>query len=102
MISATYINPVRRSNIGPNGRGISRYSGVMILAVLALLYIAQASQTSTKSVTVQSLRQEEAQLTNDVDQLKLESARAQTLDMISAQASPMGLVPVDSVEYLNK
>ncbi len=101
MVSASpsYINT--RPHLPKTG-GVSRFVGLIVLAVLALLYIAQASQVSTKSVEVQNLRQKTASLTTDVDQLQLESARAQTLDMISTQASPLGLQPVDSVEYLNR
>ncbi len=101
MVSASpsYLNA--RPHMPKTG-GVSRYVGIIVLAVLALLYIAQASQVSTKSVDVQNLRQKTATLTNDVDQLQLESARAQTLDMISTEASPLGLQAVDSVEYLNQ
>lgn len=97
--SSSYMN-IRSQ--APKVTGLSRFIGMIVLAVLALLYVAQASQVSTKSVEIQNLRQKAVALSNDVDQLQLESARAQTLDMISTQASPLGLVPVDSVEYLNQ
>ena len=100
-VSQVYAHPVRRSGLAkPNG--VSRYYGIIVLALLAMLYIAQATQTSTKSVEVQGLHEKIGDLTNSVDQLQLESARAQTLDMISTEASPLALQPVDSVEYLNK
>lgn len=97
--STGYLKSIRPS-LTKAGAGSSRYVGFIILALLALLYIAQASQAATKKVEVQNLRQKADSLANDVDQLKLESDRAQTLDMISTQASSLGLVPVDSVEYL--
>lgn len=104
MVSATgvYISNQRRSPGGGVKTGMSRYAGVIVLSILALLYIAQASQVSTKSVQAQVLRQEAATLSNDIEQLELESARAQTLDMISTEASPLGLQPIDGVEYLNR
>lgn len=80
----------------------ARWIGFAILAILALLYIAQASEAATKTVQVQTLRQQADSLQNDVDQLKLEQDRAKTLDMIASQASPLALEPIDGVEYLHR
>lgn len=92
---------VRRSPALRVGLLSSRIVGFAVLAIFALLYIAQASAAATATVQVQDLRGQAAQISNDVEQLQLESTRAQTLDMISTQATPLGLVPVESAEYLS-
>ncbi len=80
----------------------ARFVGLLILAVLALLYIAQSSQGATKRIEVQSLRTKADELVTDEGQLKLEVQRLQSLDSVSQAAGQLNLEPVNEVEYLKK
>lgn len=102
MVPAIQANGFYASKKPKGGILSSRIVGFIILAVLALMYIAQASQASTKNIDVQTLRLHADSLQAEVDQLKIEGDRAQTLEMISTQSSPLGLESVTEAEYLKK
>ena len=109
MIPVTYrhnvnLRPSRSTASGLKlGASLSfRFIGFVLLALLALLYIAQSSQGATKRVELQSLHTQTDELVNQQDQLRLEALRLQSLDAISQSASTLGLESVSGVEHLTK
>ncbi|HEY1074504.1 MAG TPA: hypothetical protein VGE59_02275 [Patescibacteria group bacterium] len=108
MIPVTYGATTVNSRINRPGRAAARIGffsvrmiGFLMLAILALLYIAQSSQATTKRLDVQSTRQQADLLTTEEDQLRLEAKRLQSLDTISQSATTLQLEPVQSVEFLS-
>jgi hypothetical protein len=79
-----------------------RLVGFAILAVLALLYIAQSSQGATKRIEVQSLRSTADELVHEQDQLQLEALRLQSLDTISQSVTDLQLEPATNSEFLGQ
>lgn len=79
-----------------------RMIGFLVLAILALMYVAQSSQGATKRIQVQSLRAQADTLVTEEDQLRLEAKRLQSLDTISQSVDQMQLEPVQSVEFLSQ
>jgi cell division protein FtsL len=75
-----------------------RFIAIVVLALLALLYIAQASQGATKRVTAQDLSAKVDDLTQEQNQLQFEALRLQSFDTIAKDAPTLGLQPVTSVE----
>ncbi len=84
--------------LGNLGFITSRLAGFVLLASLALLYIAQSSQGAAKRIEVQSLRTQAENLVTQEDQLRLEALRLQSLDTISQAIDPLGLQAVTDVE----
>lgn len=82
------------------GLASTRMVGFIILAILALLYIAQSSQGATKRIEVQSLRANAEELSVENEQLRLEALRLQSLDTISQSSDALQLEPVRDVEQL--
>lgn len=108
MIPVTYGSRSVNSRINRPGRAVAtvgffsvRMIGFLMLAILALLYIAQSSQATTKRLEVQSTRQQADLFATEEDQLRLEAKRLQSLDTISQAASGLGLEPVLSTEFIS-
>lgn len=81
----------------PSGRLLS----IVFLALVALLYIAQSTQGSTKQLDVQQFQSQADQLASQQGQLQLEATRLQSLKVVGADTASMNLEPVTNVEYLS-
>lgn len=98
----TYANTPQPSVFWRLGAFSTRFLGLLILAFVALLYIAQSSQGATKRIEQQTLRSKVDTLVQEQDQLRLDLVRQQaTLDSISQSTTDMELEPVNSVEFLS-
>lgn len=106
MVPAAYSTTIGPRSIRKGGGIVrdgflsSRMIGFILLALLALLYIAQSSQGATKEIKVQSLRSQIETIEQDNKQLELEAARAQALSTVEKSVPDAGLESVQSVEYL--
>lgn len=78
----------------------ARMIGMLLLALFALLYIAQSSQGATKRIAVQQYRSQADELNYEEDQLRIEANRLQSLDTITQAAPTLGLEPVTDVEHI--
>ncbi len=94
VTSATHFpSRSRQSNkIARFGFLTSRFMGIILLAILALLYIAQSSQGATKSIQYHELTDQEKQLQNNIQDLDLLRKRDMTLQSLQDQ---VGKLPAD-------
>lgn len=89
----------RRFRIGP---AIGRVLAGGVLAVLALLALAQSTGREKTVYEATGLREQEGSVTQEVNDLKLLEARAKTLERIAQSQVKNDMVPVgDDVEYLD-
>jgi cell division protein FtsL len=102
MVPVSYTSHIptrnRKSSAVKLGAFSGRFIAIFVLAVLALLYIAQASQGATKRVTAQELNTKVDDLTQEQNQLQFEALRLQSFDTIAKDAPTLGLTPVTTVE----
>ena len=79
-------------------RALGPVSNTIILIVLALvlglLYLTQVTKTNAYGYQINSLRQEQARLTAEHDDLAVASARLQSVDRIQASDEARGLVSI--------
>lgn len=78
----------------------ARMIGFILLALLALLYIAQTSRGASTRITEQSLKAQADQLTYEQKQLLLDANRLRSLDTLRQSAPATELEPVTTIEYL--
>lgn len=70
----------REIKIGPVSLKVLTISA---LASLMLFYLAQSTQSATKSYEIQALQREKQEITEDVERLELEAVRLQSLRTIT-------------------
>ncbi len=106
MIPATYSpslvahQPRSKRVLARAGFLSARFVGILLLAVFALLYVAQESQGATRNVEAQSYKSEVNTLIEKQQQLEIDALRLKSIDGLSQSAPQLGLEPVESVEYL--
>ena len=89
----------RRFRIGST---VGRVIGFSVLALLAIVSLAQATGRETAVYQSTSLREEQGSLEQEISELKLLEARAKTLERISQSEVKNDLGPIgDDVEYLD-
>ncbi len=69
-----------------------KFVTIALLAVAALFYLAQSSRATAQKYNVSNLQNEVQQNQNDVDQLKVEAARLQSLNAIKEAAASQNMV----------
>jgi len=91
----------RKLGFGPNA---ARYFGIGILAIIALVMLTQSSTGATSAYTQNDLTKQISQVGGDVDSLKLEAKRAQSLQSAQTSAAAQTMVPVQGqdVQYVEK
>lgn len=89
----------RKIKLGPTA---AKVIGIGILAVLAILMIGSSGKSSTGLYDQKTTRDAVSQTNQDIDNLKLQAKRAQSLQ--EAQTSPIKdqMVPDDTVQYIEK
>jgi cell division protein FtsL len=108
MIPVSYVNHMSTQSQRPSRKLVrlslvsSRLIGFLILAILALFYIAQSTGATTKRVEVQSLRSQADTMETEQADLELNITRMKALDTITQSAGQLGLEPVTSVEHLSQ
>lgn len=86
--TVTRRKPVRRQTVRTVGRRVSfgpttaKYLGLAVLAVLAIVMISQSSSNATTAYKQNEVRREVSQTQQDIDRLKLEAKRAESLQSI--------------------
>lgn len=79
-------------------RTLGPISNTIILIVLAcllgLLYLTQVTKTNAYGYQINSLQQQQSQLTTQYDNLQVSSARLQSLSRVQASAQAKNLVAV--------
>jgi cell division protein FtsL len=86
----------RRHSIGrvmSLGPSTAKIIGVVLLAMVALFYLAQTTQGATRSYTVQDLETKKQEIQAAKDDLQLEAVRLNSLQTIKTKAEEMGLEP---------
>ena len=78
--------------MGPVGLSIC---SVLLISLMAVLYLSQLGQAVTANQEIQSLRQQQATLERQDQDLAQQIALEQSPVYIAARASAMGLVPAD-------
>jgi len=78
--------------IGPVGLSIC---SVLLISLMAVLYLSQSSQAVTANQEIQSLRQQQASLQRDDQDLVSRIAQEQSPSYIMVRAKAMGLIPAD-------
>lgn len=74
--------------IGPTSL---KFITVVLLAALALFYLAQSSQSATRAYRINDLRSRAESLRSDNEQLKLDAVRLQSLQTIQDAAGKLKL-----------
>lgn len=105
MIPATYPNHFQSRTRSGNrlfraGMFSSRMISIVLLALLALLYIAQSTQGATNEVKYQRLRSQADATAQQNDQLELDAERLQSLSNLDKSAPALGLEPATVETYL--
>jgi hypothetical protein len=97
---ATTIRPTQQKmTLGPT---TAKYLGLTALAVLAMVMLSQANGSSTAGYTQAELRKEIGQVNQDIERLKLEAKRAQSVQEIEKSVVRKDLAQPKQVEYIEK
>lgn len=68
-----------------------RFMTLIMLAVVALFYLAQSTQSATKKYTVRGLDNEKQELTKEKDRLQIEATRLKSLQQIQSGVDKLEL-----------
>lgn len=68
-----------------------RFMTLIMLAVVALFYLAQSTQSATKSYQVRELELQKTDLGKQKDQLDIEAARLKSIQSIQSNLDKTGL-----------
>lgn len=83
--------------MGPVGLSIC---SVLLISLMAVLYLSQLGQAVTANQQIQNLRQQQATLQREDQDLALLIAQEQSPPYIIVRAKAMGLVPADPKSVL--
>lgn len=87
----------REIKIGPLSL---QFITVIILAALALLYLAQSTQSASKNYKVRELEDKKIILQEENERLEIESTRLKSLNEIKNKTQDMQLQENNTVNYL--
>jgi len=96
---ATVRTAPRTFGFGPN---TARYFGLGVLAIIAIVVVTNSSTRATSAYQQNALNQQVGQVNGDIDALKLEAKRAQSLQNIQNTPAKADMQPVDNVTYVEK
>ncbi len=68
---------------------------IIVLAAMALLYLAQSTQSATKNYKLQEVRDQKAQIESETERLEVEATRLKSLSEIEKNAENLDLVSAD-------
>lgn len=77
-----------------------QFISVIILAALALLYLAQSTQSASKNYKVHELENKKIQLEQNNERLEVESTRLKSLNEVKNKAEEMKLEDANKINYL--
>ena len=87
----------RRVRFGPTA---AKYIGLAALAILAVVMLTQSSTSSTNAYKQNELRSQVSNVEQDIDRLKLEAKRAQSIQSIQQTTVKDQMEQVNRTEYL--
>lgn len=64
---------------------------IIILAAIALFYLAQSTQGATENYKLQQLRDQKEKLQTETERLEVESARIKSINEIKKSADSLGM-----------
>ena len=76
-----------------------KFITIAILAVLSLLYLAQANRSATKGYSLKALEEEKTKIEAQNERLEVEAARQKSLKEIESKTKDLGMMPVDQVNF---
>lgn len=89
----------RRVRLGPT---TAKYIGLLVLAILAIIMLTQSSTSSTNAYKQNELRKQISQVDQDIERLKLEAKRAQSIQNIQQTPVKQKMEPVKRVDFVEK
>lgn len=84
------------------GPTAAKYFGLGILAVIALVMLTQQSTRATSAYKENDLRKSVSQVQGDVESLKMEARRAQSLQSLQDSAQAKAMQPMGEPTYIEK
>lgn len=78
----------------------SRVIAVLIITVLALLYLAQSQNGATKGYEIRDLKEEEATIEEQNQELNIRASRLRAIRNIQNGLEKLDLVPSEGYTYL--
>ena len=75
-------------------------AGLVLVAIVAVLYIVQVNRTVTHGYAIRELESEIHELTLDNQQLEVDARAAQSLDRVTRSVKMLGLVEAGTPRYL--
>ena len=100
--------PVRRKTVRTVQRGVkfgpttAKYFGLAVLGILAIVMLTQSSTNATNAYKQNEIKKEISHIDQDVERLKLEAKRAESLQTIQQSALKDQMEPVKQVEPVEK
>ncbi|MFA6423360.1 MAG: hypothetical protein WCW17_02815 [Patescibacteria group bacterium] len=88
----------RGITLGPTA---TKFITVILIAVAALFYLVQQTQSATKNYQLQEKKIEKEALLKESERLKVEAIRLQSLDNTTKGAENLGLEQTNSVNYFD-
>jgi hypothetical protein len=89
----------RRVKFGPT---TAKYFGLAILAVLAVIMLSQGGAHNVAAYKITDVRQQSSQVTQDIDRLKLEATRLQSVQAIQSTSAKDTMEAVTSVTHIEQ
>lgn len=89
----------RRVRFGPT---TAKFLGLAVLAVLAVVMVTQSSSNATTAYKQNDVQKEVSHVEQDIDRLKLEARRAQSLQSIQQTPIKDSMQPSTDVGYVEK
>lgn len=72
---------------------------ISLLCILSLFYLIQSNQAATKGYEIRKLEEQQTQLLEETEKLKLQSAQLQSLKAIEGGTEELRMVPTKKVNY---
>ena len=85
--------------IGPTA---IKFITLSIFAILALVYLTQATQGANRSIKVRDVSDKKAEIQLKQERLEVEKVRLQSLQQIDQSIQKPSMEPVSKVEHLNE
>lgn len=89
----------RKVTLGPTA---AKILGVGVLAVLAVLMLSSSGKSNTSLYDQNQARKDLGQVNQDIERLKLEAKRAQSLQEIQNTPVKEQMVPAENVEFIER
>ena len=96
---------VRKRTINPEiklGPLSLKFATIVLLAVAALFYLAQSTQSSAQKYELMQLNVSKNQLETQTKELEVEAARLKSLNEIKKSTQSSGLEPTQQINFYQK